>query len=57
MSDYRGIWMRLTILFFGLFLCLALAAGGCGIKPGNVDPPPGAGKDSFPKTYPAPGNP
>lgn len=43
--------MRLTVLSF----CLALLAlGGCGIKPGQVDPPPGVERDSFPKTYPAP---
>jgi hypothetical protein len=45
--------MRLTVLTFFLLLTLTMA-GGCGIKPGNVDAPPGTQKDSFPKTYPDP---
>lgn len=45
--------MRLTVLSFCLVLALA-AAGGCGIKPKNVDPPAGTEKDTFPRTYPDP---
>lgn len=43
--------MRLTALSF----CLALIAvvSACGIKPGELDPPPGVQRDSFPKTYPS----
>jgi hypothetical protein len=37
-----------------LCLCLAALLAGCGIKPNKVDPPPGADKDYFPKTYPDP---
>jgi len=44
--------MHLTVLSF--CLAAALVLGGCGIKPGKVDAPPGVQKDSFPKTYPAP---
>ena len=33
--------------------CLTLAA--CGVKPGDVDPPPGAEGSTFPHTYPASG--
>jgi hypothetical protein len=43
--------MRLTALLF--YLSLATAAG-CGIKPGNVEAPPGVEPDSFPRTYPDP---
>lgn len=43
--------MRLIVLSFCL---MAAALGGCGIKPRNVDPPPGVKEDSFPKTYPNP---
>jgi len=31
-----------------------VAVGGCGIKPGSVDPPKGVEKDPFPRTYPDP---
>lgn len=43
--------MRLTILF--LLAALAFVPG-CGVKPGGVDAPPGAGADHFPRTYPDP---
>jgi hypothetical protein len=33
-------------------LCFALAA--CGVKPGSVDPPEGAERSKFPRTYPSP---
>ena len=43
--------MRITIIS----LCLAMALlSACGIKPSRVDPPPGTGKDQFPRTYPDP---
>lgn len=35
-------------------LCLMVMLAGCGIKPGDVDPPPGAEEDKFPRTYPEP---
>jgi predicted small lipoprotein YifL len=36
-------------------LCVALALlAGCGVKPPRVDPPQGADKDYFPRTYPDP---
>lgn len=43
--------MRLTTL--SAVLALAFLAG-CGIKPSEVDPPPGVDKDAFPQTYPNP---
>jgi len=46
--------MRLTVLSFCLVSGLALAVGGCGIKPAKVSPPPGVQKDTFPKVYPDP---
>ena len=40
-----------------MLACLALLAclltGGCGIKPGELEPPPGAGDTGFPHDYPA----
>ncbi|MFH1158104.1 MAG: hypothetical protein V1721_04375 [Pseudomonadota bacterium] len=45
--------MRLIIISLCLTMALA-AVGGCGIKPGKVDPPAGTEKDYFPKTYPDP---
>lgn len=39
-----------SILFILTCLCLA----GCGIKPDQVDPPPGVSPDPFPYTYPDP---
>ncbi len=38
--------MRNIILLLGV-----LALGGCGVKPGSVEPPPG-GENAFPRTYP-----
>ena len=35
-------------------LLFPLAVSGCGIRPGQVDPPPGAEKLTFPRTYPDP---
>jgi len=34
-------------------LCL-LALGGCGKKPGHVEPPPSVVTDHFPRVYPDP---
>lgn len=31
-----------------------LALGGCGVKPGHLQPPAGAENNGFPHTYPAP---
>lgn len=35
-------------------LAMALAPAGCGKKPGDPVPPPGADPERFPKTYPEP---
>jgi len=47
----RALWFfRMVCL-----LCLMTASlGGCGIKPGQVDPPQGEKNDRFPRTYPDP---
>lgn len=44
--------MKWTVLLacWGALLVLA----SCGIKPAEVDPPQGADKDYFPRTYPSP---
>ena len=39
------IWMG-SLVVFGL--------SACGKKPGQVDPPPGVSKNSFPSVYPDP---
>ena len=49
--------MRLTTPSPFMVLCvLALLPllGGCGIKPAQVDPPPGTSGSAFPRTYPDP---
>jgi hypothetical protein len=33
--------------------CMMLLVAGCGVKPRQVDPPPGA-SGNFPRTYPNP---
>ncbi len=40
---------------YGLWLALlaTLVITGCGIKPTNLEPPSGADKKDFPKTYPS----
>lgn len=40
---------------YGLWLPLLsiLLIGGCGIKPSKLEPPAGADKHDFPKTYPS----
>lgn len=40
---------------YGLWLPLLsiLLVAGCGIKPGHLDPPHGADKDTFPNQYPS----
>jgi hypothetical protein len=43
----------LTLVLAMVFLSLSLS--GCGIKPGDVEPPSGAGGGQFPHTYPDPG--
>jgi hypothetical protein len=40
-------------LFLAISL-LSLPVSGCGIRPGEVDPPPGVEKHAFPRTYPDP---
>lgn len=40
--------MRLAMLS----LCVILTLAGCGVKPGDVDPPQGEERDHFPRTYP-----
>ena len=35
-------------------LLLSMSVAACGIKPGHVDPPPGAEDTVFPRTYPVP---
>lgn len=39
-----------------LVLCSAILVllAACGVKPPHVDPPPGNGPDTFPRTYPSP---
>lgn len=37
-----------------LSLCATLLLAGCGVKPSNIDPPPGVSKNAFPKVYPDP---
>ena len=44
-------------LFFFVLMGANLALAGCGIKPGTLEPPAGANKQSYPKTYPKPSNP
>ncbi len=45
--------MRLMLLL-SVGVALTLCLNGCGIKPSQVDPPSGADKSTFPKTYPDP---
>lgn len=56
--EYKEGFMRLTVLSAGplVALSLLLALSACGVKPNELDPPPGVKKDSFPKTYPDPAN-
>lgn len=37
-----------------LVLTATLGLAACGVKPADVDPPPGTGKYDFPQTYPDP---
>jgi hypothetical protein len=37
-----------------MFCLITAGLGGCGIKPGQVDPPQGEKNDTFPRTYPNP---
>jgi hypothetical protein len=46
--------LRFKIVFFPVILLLSLSVSGCGIRPGDVDPPPGVEKNAFPRTYPDP---
>jgi len=48
---------RMTLARRGLLLSaclLALGLGGCGKKPGHVEPPAAVVTDSYPRTYPDP---
>jgi predicted small lipoprotein YifL len=45
----------LQVFCMALAICLMTAGlAGCGIKPGQVDPPQGEKNDPFPRTYPDP---
>jgi hypothetical protein len=44
--------LRFKSGFFLAILLLSLPVSGCGIRPGEVDPPPGVDKKAFPRTYP-----
>lgn len=35
-----------------VFLCLSTALSSCGVKPKEVDPPPGAENRTYPNVYP-----
>ncbi len=45
--------LKLPVIILSATLAV-MALGGCGIKPGHVEPPIGADKDTFPHVYPAP---
>lgn len=51
-SNYTGLAMKKTAL--SLLLALIVFLPGCGIRPGDVSPPPQAEPSGFPHTYPAP---
>lgn len=42
------------IIYSFVLIALSTALTGCGIKPGSVEPPPGAEDRVFPRTYPDP---
>lgn len=43
-----------TALLTASLLALSMALGACGVKPSQVEPPPGAEENHFPATYPDP---
>jgi len=47
------MFKRILLCCF-VFLSLSATLSGCGIKPGSVEPPPGAEDRVFPRTYPDP---
>jgi hypothetical protein len=44
--------MKNQVIYITLALLSATSLGGCGVKPGSVDPPPGAEQQVYPETYP-----
>jgi hypothetical protein len=51
---YDG-WMKKSLfLYMALALSMSTVLSGCGTKPSHLEPPPGAEKNGFPHTYPAP---
>jgi predicted small lipoprotein YifL len=42
-----------TTLYMLLFITLSISITGCGVKPKELDPPPGAEDELFPAQYPA----
>jgi len=46
--------LRFNPALLTIILLLSLPLSGCGIRPSDVDPPPGVNKAAFPRTYPDP---
>ncbi len=54
-SPLRQVTRTSGLLGLVVLVMLVAVLGGCGKRPGSVDPPPEVIDDKFPRIYPDPG--